>query len=54
MSQKRFTLLISVLVCQFNFHIVFVFGESEIQAEGKVLLSPIHCIYLGFASWLAI
>lgn len=39
MSQKRFTLLISLIICQIVFLDVFVFGESETKVEvpGKPL-----------------
>ena len=36
MSQKRFTLLISLIICQIVFLNVFVFGESETKTEGKL------------------
>jgi len=36
MSQKRFTLLISLIICQVVFLNVFVFGESETKVEGKL------------------
>ena len=36
MSQKRFTLLISLIICQVVFLSVIVFGESESKAEGKL------------------
>lgn len=37
MSQKRFTLLISLIISQVVFLNVFVFCESETKAEGKHL-----------------
>lgn len=36
MSQKRFTLLISLITAQIVFLNVFVFGDSESKAEGKL------------------
>ena len=36
MSQKRFTLLISLIICQIVFLNVYVFGESETKTEGKL------------------
>lgn len=43
MSQKRFTLLISLSICHVLFLNVFVFGESETKAEGK-LAEDLCCI----------
>lgn len=46
MSQKRFTLLISLIICQIVFLDVFVFGESETKVEGKLVENPSDlCIY---------
>ncbi len=43
MSQKRLTLLISLIICQVVFLNVFVFGESESKADLGKLDEPCTC-----------
>lgn len=46
MSQKRFTLLISLITVQIVFLSVFVFGESDTKPEGNLgkLVPSIHIV----------